>query len=126
MRDYSATSLEELMKEYSALASDPLVKAYLEVSDELMERKKGYPSKPETEFYRAACGYEYTIELPYDELSVGSEKAWVEHHDCSFRYKTPDGRTFYACLSLCGYSREDVEHMIDLRIERLQEGEVDA
>ena len=121
MKDYSEIPIDELMCEYAVLANDPIVMAYIECSDELMKRRtEDYSRKPETEFYKAACGYEYTIELPYDELLVSHDKAWMKHHDYSFTYKDPDGRVFNTCLSLCGYSREDIVEMIDKRIERLE------
>ena len=126
MKEYGETPIEKLMDEYAMLAKDPLVMDYINVGDELMRRKeRDYSSKPETEFYKAACGYEYTIELPYDELHVGFDKAWVKHNSYSFTYKDPEGRMCYACLSLCGYSREEIIEMIEARIERL-ESEVDG
>lgn len=121
MKDYSETPIDELIDEYAVLANDPLVIAYLECSDELMKRKtRDYQAGPNTEFYKAAHGYEYVIELPYDELLVSHDSAWTKHHDYSFTYKDPDGRRFNTCLSLCGYSREDIIEMIDKRIERLE------
>jgi hypothetical protein len=121
MKDYREMPIDELMGEYSALANDPIVMAYNECGDELMKRRtEDYSVEPKTEFYKAACGYEYTIELPYDELHIGYDKAWMKHHGFSFTYKDPDGRVFNACLSLCGYSREDIVEMIDKRIERLE------
>ena len=122
MKDYSMMPLEELMDEYAGLASDPIVKAYIAAYDELTERSEEYPNEPESEFYRAAGGYTYYIELPYDKLYVTFDKAWVKHRDYSFRYRDPYGRTFNVCLSLCGYSREQIERMIDKRIEQLGEG----
>ena len=119
---YGDMPIEQLMEEYATLAKDPLVMDYIEAGDELMTRvSRDYSREPETEFYKAACGYEYTIELPYDELYVSYDKAWVKHHDYSFKYKDPDGKTYYSCLSLCGYSREEIVGMIDKRIERILE-----
>lgn len=120
MKDYSEIPIEKLIDEYAVLANDPIVVAYINCSNELMVRKNEYYStKPKTEFYKAACGYEYTIELPYDELLVSHERAWTRHHDYSFTYKDPDGRNFNTCLSLCGYSRKDIVEMIDKHIELL-------
>ena len=122
MRNYGETPIDELIEEYATLAKDPLVIAYNEVSEELFKRaERNYRKRPETEFYKAACGYEYTLELPYDELHVSHDRAWVKHHDYSFTYKEPDGRIWNSCLSLCGYSREQIVEMIDKRIEKLLE-----
>jgi len=119
---YGDMPIEQLMEEYATLAKDPLVMDYIKASDELMTRvSRDYSREPETEFYKAACGYEYTIELPYDELYVSYDKAWIRHHAHSFKYKEPDGKTWNACLSLCGYSREEIVGMIEKRIERILE-----
>ena len=127
MTNYDETPIEELIDEYAMLAKDPLVIAYIDVGEELIIRaQRDYRRKPEKEFYKAACGYEYTIELPYDELLVGHDKAWTKHHGYSFTYKEPDGREWNTCLSLCGYSREEITKMIDMRIERLESDVRDA
>ena len=118
---YGDMPIEELIDEYAMLAKDPLVSAYIKASDELMTRRyRDYGDNPETEFYKAACGYEYTIELPYDELFIAKDNAWLKHHSYSFAYKEPDGKKWNVCLSLCGYSREEITKMIDARIERLE------
>ena len=118
---YGGMPIEELIDEYAMLAKDPIVMAYIEASKELMKRQgRDYSEDPEKEFYKAACGYEYTIELPYDELRVGYDGAWLKHHSYSFTYKEPGGRTWDTCLSLCGYSREEIIGMIEARIERLE------
>ena len=118
---YGDMPIEELMDEYAMLAKDPLVLAYIEAGKELMKRREqDYSEDSEKEFYKAACGYEYSIELPYDELFVTYDKAWLKHHGYSFVYKEPEGREWTACLSLCGYSREEIIGMIDARIERLE------
>lgn len=121
MKDYREIPTAELIDDYIMFANDPLVKAYIECNNELIKRMTEYYSnEPQTEFYKAACGYEYTIELPYDELHVARDRAWIKHHDYSFTYKIPDGRVFNACLSLCGYSREEIVEIIERRIEQLE------
>ena len=124
MTNYGETPIEELIEEYSMLAKDPLVIAYINAGEELRKRAQSdYTHEPEREFYREACGYEYTIELPYDELFIGRDKAWIEHNDYSFSYKNPNGGSCYACLSLCGYSREEVVEMIEKRIRKAVQDE---
>lgn len=124
MTDYCETPIEELIDEYSVLAKDPRSIAYIDVGEELRKRAQNdYSVIPEREFYKEACGYEYTIELPYDELIIGRERAWIRHHDYSFIYNEPDGTSWNTCLSLCGYSREDIVEMIEKRIRKAVQDE---
>ena len=125
MREFSVITTDKLIEEYSMLAEDPLVADYIAIREELFKRANKDGREQKTEFYKEACGYEYILELPYDELVICNSKAWVSHHSYSFKYKEPSGRTFDACLSLCGYTREQIISMIDKRIDRLiEESEV--
>lgn len=118
---YGDMPIEELMNEYMTLAKNPLVMAYIKASEELGTRAiRDYSRDPEKEFYKAACGYEYTIELPFDELCVTRDNAWLRHNSYSFTYKEPGGREWNTCLSRCGYSREEIIGMIEAQIERLE------
>ena len=118
---YGDMPIEELIDEYAMLAKDPIVMAYIKASEELRTRAiRDYSHDPEKEFYKAACGYEYTIELPYDELCVTRDNAWLRHNSYSFTYKEPGGKEWNTCLSRCGYSREEIIGMIEARIERLE------
>ena len=121
MTNYGETHIEELIEEYSMLAKDPLVAAYLNVREELRNREQSdYIRKPEREFYKKACGYKFTIELPFDELVITRDKARIRHHDYSFVYEEPGGVVWDTCLSMCGYSREEVVEMIENRISLLE------
>lgn len=115
--------VEALMERYAEVAATPQVEEYHKLSDMLYDArwKHGFRTKAEREFYKESNGHEFTLELPYDELMCTYDKAHVRHHSWSYIYTEPGGKTFDACLSLCGYTREQVEARIDERIAKMEE-----
>lgn len=121
MDDYSKIPIEELIEVYRDLADFKIVAAYISIGDELTDRAQNvYSRKPEMVLYKEVFGYEFMIELPYDELLVGFTDASIKHHDYSYNYKKPDGSVCHACLSLCGYSRNDIVERIEAEIDKIK------
>lgn len=114
-------TLEDTIAEYVELSTSQDVKRHREVSDELWKiQREQFMDEPELEFYKESNGYEFYLELPYDELCIYSDKVDVKHHGYSYMYKNPNGGSTYSCSSLCGYSREKVVGMLDANIERIE------
>ncbi len=114
-------TVEDVMSEYAELSASQDVKKYHEVSDELREiQRERFRDEPEREFFKDFNGYEFYIELPYDELCIGAERAWVNRHSYSYMYKKPGGGSVHSCSSLCGYSRDWVIGRIDEEIARIE------
>lgn len=114
-------TVEGVMSEYAELSASQDVKKYHEVSDELREiQREQFQDEPERELFKNFNGYEFYIELPYDELCIGTEHSWIDHHSYSYMYKRPDGTTVHSCVSLCGYSRDWVIKRIDEEIARIE------
>lgn len=114
-------TLEDAIAEYVELSTSQDVKRHREVSDELRKiQREQFRDEPELEFYKESNGYEFYLELPYDELCIYSDKVDVKHHGYSYMYKNPNGGSTYSCSSLCGYSREKIVGMLDANIERIE------
>ena len=114
-------TLEDVITEYEELSVNQEVKKYFEVSNELRKiQREQFRDEPELELYKELHGYEFYIELPYDELLIMTEKVDVKHHSYSYRYKHPNGTTTYCCSSLCGYSRERAIEGLDEAIEEIE------
>ena len=121
LRHVKPRTLEDVMSEYAELSASQDVKKYHEVSDELREiQREQFRDEPERELFKEFNGYEFYIELPYDELCIGTEKAWVKRHSYSYMYRKPDGGTVYSCSSLCGYSRDWAIGRINEEIARIE------
>ena len=114
-------TVEDVMSEYAELSASIDVKKYHELSDELREmQREQFRDEPERELFKELNGYEFYIELPYDELCIGTDKAWINHHSYSYMYKRPDGGSVYSCSSLCGYSRDWAIDRINEEIARIE------
>ena len=128
VRHVKPRTLEDIMAEYAELASKQEVKDYFDVSAELRKiQREQFRDEPERELYKEVNGYEFYIELPYDELLIMTEKVEVKHHSYSYMYKRPDGSSAHSCSSLCGHSHEWAIEQIEKTIEReLMGGDGDA
>lgn len=121
LRIVKPRTVDDVMSEYAELSASQDVKKYHEVSDELREiQREQFRDEPEREFFKDFNGYEFYIELPYDELCIGTEDAWVNRHSYSYMYKKPDGGSVYSCSSLCGYSRDWAIESINEEIARIE------
>lgn len=121
-RHVKERTLEDLIAEYEELSVNQEVKNYFEVSNELRKIKsEQFKDEPELELYKEANGYEFYIELPYDELWIMTDKVEVKHHSYSYRYERPNGNTVMSCSSLCGYPREWAIERLDEAIEEIRE-----
>ena len=120
-RHVKPRTVDDVMSEYAELSASQDVKKYHEVSDELREiQREQFRDEPEREFFKDFNGYEFYIELPYDELCIGTERAWVERHSYSYMYKKPNGGSVYSCSSLCGHSRDWAIGRINEEIARIE------
>jgi hypothetical protein len=120
-RHVKPRTVDDVMSEYAELSASQDVKKYHEVSDELREmQREKFRDEPEREFFKEFNGYEFYIELPYDELCIGTERAWVKRHSYSYMYKKPGGGSVYSCSSLCGYSRDWAIGRINEEIARIE------
>ena len=68
--------------------------------------------KPEREFYMSTSKGEYYIEKPYKELYFGKNGIEERQRSYSVILKTKKS-TLNFCLSLCGYSKEDIIKIIE-------------
>lgn len=120
-RNVKPRTVDDVMSEYAELSASQDVKKYHEVSDELREiQREQFRDEPEREFFKDFNGYEFYIELPYDEICIGTKNAWVKRHSYSYMYKKPDGGSVYSCSSLCGYSRDWAIGCINDEIARIK------
>ena len=115
--------IEEAIKTYNELYDDENVKRYNETLGVIL---KETDKKPEKEYYKSSNIYDYYIEFPYKRLCLTSEGAKYEEHGYNAIFKKKKDRIFPGkyygggnfCLSLCKFSKEEIEQLIEERIER--------
>lgn len=107
---------EEILKcaeRLAELEELDIIKEYNDVFTNLVNYPKG---EPELEYYKSSDLYDYYIELPYKKFIRRDGKYQFVQHYCSYigRQKgKSSGWVINACLSLCGYSKEEIMERID-------------
>lgn len=120
-------TLQDVIAEYKELSGKQEIKDYFEVSKELRDiQREQFKDKPELELYKEVHGYEFYIELPYDELQIMTDDVEVKHHSYSYMYKHPNGCSTHSCSSLCGHSREWAIERLDESIKGIERDLMDG
>ena len=90
-----------------------IIKEYNDVFTKLVNYPRG---EPELEYYKSSDLYDYYIELPYEKFIRRNGKYQFVQYGYSYigRQKgKKSGWVINACLSLCGYSKEEIMEMIE-------------
>lgn len=107
---------EEILKcaeRLAELEELDIIKEYNDVFTKLVNYPRG---EPELEYYKSSDLYDYYIELPFEKFIRRDGKYQFVQHYYSYigRQKgKKSGWVINACLSLCGYSKEEIMEMID-------------
>lgn len=112
-------NLREAIKTYNELNNKEEIIKYCEALHIVC--KKMEECKPKKEYYKSSKIKDYYIELPYKKLTLNNEKAVYEkrYYNCIYEYtnKSKYGGGNY-CLSLCKYTREKIEELIEREIAK--------
>lgn len=106
---------ERMCKRYTELyETSGEVREFSSLDEELYGiRSKKQPD----ELYREENGRRYYIELPYWRVSKTWSMAKVKHYGYSWRMQLAEGESVYGFLAPCGYTREEIELILDKQIE---------
>ena len=105
-------NLKEAIKIHNELEDNEQVQKYLEALSIVV---KELDRKAKVEYYKSSSIKDYYIELPYKQLTINSDgKAVYRKHsyNCIYKYKNEKAHGNY-CLSLCNYTKEYIEQLID-------------
>lgn len=106
---------ERLCERYTELVeTSDEVREFCDLDEELYGM--GSERQPD-ELYREENGRRYYIELPYWEVIKTWSKAEIRHHGYSWRMQPAEGSSVRRCFALCGYTHEEIERILDRRIE---------
>ena len=109
-------NLKEAIKIHNELQDTEEIKRYTEALNIVV---KNINKKATTEYYKSSNKNDYYIELPYRRLEINAKGKAVYRkrgYNCLCKSLDKKSSTNF-CLSLCNYTRQDIENLIERHIK---------